>query len=553
MLIPNKFLEFLKNKFGGSGGGAIKILNDGEVVTNSATELNFIGNGIRAVHTEGGVVNVYSPVPQYSSHFNTQDGTTNGLAKTNMNVQVRNIAHPFSEGNPYYVGSDWYDNLLLVKRNATNSTLLDFSTNGFISILENSFFDILVQDGGETVIADERIVVFGNGTYTKNNVIVYITNWQPEDDKYKCNVRITINTFGHGDGRYDITLSHNNLEDGNFLYSYTVFRDTGGVLWVDSPILSLGEGYIGFEKKLSGIGYLGLNTPFKLEQATLNDLLVKSYNDTMVQLDFSELAVNTINLDKNYFGIETEEDNRFDNVFSILNYTFSVNVQNQFKKIQNDKNFNIKELGWSVTNNFFTIPFNLMIDTYVSTSNRIIEDFRNENFRLKNSDLSPFNSDLSIEALNELQVMNSKLIYPSEDFIGFLLNTFDYSGCVGDRFFVRKFWHDGVNHSNGIFRFENSNITENDILEGKIDILISLDGNNWFSACNDFITSPLNNGDGCRINTETYSLDNSEKKIQFTIGFESTNADSDWGIFVKIQYSEGVNLEIGKIILEDWV
>ncbi len=47
----------------GGGGGSIAIENEGVVITNTATSLNFVGNGVTASHTGGGDVVVNITVP----------------------------------------------------------------------------------------------------------------------------------------------------------------------------------------------------------------------------------------------------------------------------------------------------------------------------------------------------------------------------------------------------------------------------------------------------------------------------------------------------------
>lgn len=555
----DRFYEFIRKSVG-SGGGAIEVKDEDTVISSSVRKINFKGADINAVETADGEVTVWVPTSEYASHFNTTDGVTLGTINNSaMNIENRWVAHPTTEGNPYYL-SDWSSEVL-VDQKASTLENFEITTSNKISIMANSSFNIILIDGELTELINEDITINGNGTYngTSGYTTIYVTNWEPDYDKYKANIRIVVNVKSLiTSGFVHMEVTHKNLGDGNFPFVMEYFLDedisftsnVGGSFSVDSS-------YTNYLKYLSGVSYLSTDTFFTVEDISILNSLKNSYKTEFIELDFGELGCNDVILDKTYFGINTEAENIYSTPLNISSHNAVINKNNFFNRIEGDKNYYIRELGWNINSDSYNISGNYLIDTYNSDSDRITEDFRNENFRKFVSDLTDFDSELTILDKEELQLYNDRLVYPTEDFSGFFSNTVDYTGASTNydmRYFIRKFWHTDVNHSNGIIKFSDTNITETDITDGNVVIEISLNGSDWFSLNLDFLTSPLSNGDGCRINPDVYNFDGSTKQLQFTLGFDSTNSGNDWGIYFKIGFDDVNNDKyVGKVEIEDWV
>ena len=88
-----------------TGSAGISGLNfyDEGVLVGTYAKVNFVGTGVFADEnpTASDTINVYIPPPTYASHFNTNDGTTNGLVVESgiSRANVR-ISTPTTEGTP---------------------------------------------------------------------------------------------------------------------------------------------------------------------------------------------------------------------------------------------------------------------------------------------------------------------------------------------------------------------------------------------------------------------------------------------------------------------
>lgn len=87
---------------GAGGGGSVAVLDEGTVVNSSVCKINFIGADVLAKQdgNDSCEVDVYIPTPAYPSHYNTVDGTTNGVV-SNVSSTNRHISNPgsFNIGN----------------------------------------------------------------------------------------------------------------------------------------------------------------------------------------------------------------------------------------------------------------------------------------------------------------------------------------------------------------------------------------------------------------------------------------------------------------------
>ena len=104
--------------------------------------------------------------------------------------------------------------------------------------------------------------------------------------------------------------------------------------------------------------------------------------------------------------------------------------------------------------------------------------------------------------------------------------------------------------------FSEHNITELDISNKNVIILISLDGIDWFDLGGDYLGGVLNNGDYCRINSDvnTLSINN---RIEFTFGtgkYTSETSGNGWGIYFKIIFKSTVKTKyVGSLDLINWI
>jgi len=176
---------------------------------------------------------------------------------------------------------------------------------------------------------------------------------------------------------------------------------------------------------------------------------------------------------------------------------------------------------------------NILLDNVNPTSTPLIENFDDENYRLKNT-YGSFQYDLySMISVNQwdsnqsligstlgynngLQVINGKLVYPKTDFssIGNLTTNLNYgnsltnySTATGNRMYIRYFRQVSpttgnftmiINGSGGNFVPVTTPLTGNNIwVEIKAPGATSKE-TGWLDAYTDFSTGQWNDGDGCR-------------------------------------------------------
>ena len=81
---------------GGSGGGGsfnLTIQEEGSDVQTNVNTINFVGADVEAQAGNSGIAIIYIPPPTFASHYNTQDGTTDGrVRQSGATVETRFIS-----------------------------------------------------------------------------------------------------------------------------------------------------------------------------------------------------------------------------------------------------------------------------------------------------------------------------------------------------------------------------------------------------------------------------------------------------------------------------
>lgn len=494
-----------------------------------ANKINFIGATVNSFINEDDMsIDVYVPSATVSSHFNTQDGSTNAIIQ-NTPTELRYIAKPSFDGAPFRIG-DWIPGTVkkCIKEDITY-TVLDSVYIDKVS----SFKVYIIQNN---INLDFLEFITTNGTFNSSNISGTVSNKTKELSHNKCNLSFSFNLKTLLKGRFKIKIEYIGssgtftfLEDDIFFDNDLIQASIETSVTVSNKV----------DKFLSGIKYIGSGSS-SLITCVLKNSKNYSFPLNIADLDGSLCGMSSINVnftDLNLSNFNYDSDITFIKEIPFLNNKF-FNSNLILKSRVND---------W-VKGQFIETPFSELVDTFLESSTRVYEDFVSETNRLT-SDFQTFNSS-SVLNLTDLQVYNSKLVYPQIDFSGFYNNP-DYSGFIGDRTYIRKFWHSNVSHSNGLFSIV-SNIREED-LNSKVKIEISLDSVNWYNCGQEYVGGVLNDKSGCRINSDTNSL-NINNKIEFTLGLNKfTNSVSNWGIFVKITFLESdKNKYIDVLQITNW-
>ena len=116
------------------------------------------------------------------------------------------------------------------------------------------------------------------------------------------------------------------------------------------------------------------------------------------------------------------------------------------------------------------------------------------------------------------------------------------------------------NYYNGLFKIGGL-ITEDDLTNNRVEILISLDGVNWYTCNKEWDGRVLSNNSGCRINLDSYSL----PFLEFTLSVFYTNEQTGsnkihdqtlspgYGLYLKVIYDTTFTGNIDFIYLTNWI
>ena len=553
-----------KANFLSSIGGtfSLTIQDEGSDVLSDVNTINFTGVDVEVLQDGSNRVSVFIPPPDYASHFGTSDGTTNATIN-NINTYNRYVALPTAEGTPYKIGSWTGDSL----RDVINNTDISFSTNGDFSIIntvDNTITVNIYDANGTTLLASHSEIITGNLDVTNNNIRIQIINFSNDANRYKASAifNIDIDSILAAGGRFTVEFVNDTKTDG--IYSFSQ-----GPLFYDPDINKPTLSSITFDetpgniqtKQISGVYYYTLNSNFTVDLSNINYLNDRSYPSVQIQINASDYGISQLNLNGGDLLNWTKQFDSINNSFHKTDWSIT---QTNFFSQSTSAIAQARTVDWTNGSWVNSAVKNILVDTFSNNSLSVFEDFRNELKRYQ-SDLSTLWDSTqflqSIDSNTGLQIKNSKLIYPKENFTIFYPNPTqqpNYSTLLSDRFFISYFFHTGTSHSNGRFRLLNHNITETIITNKDCLIEISLDGINWFIVNDLYLGGSLNNGDGCRINSGTYNLDLNDQ-IEFTLGtggFTDASTGNGWGIWYKITYKDsliGKDNEIGSIELVNWI
>jgi hypothetical protein len=535
---------------GGTGGGAINIEDEGNLVLSGATILNFIGVDVRAQSALSGTtrrVNIYIPPPDYVSHFNTNDGTSNAIVSP-ISTTNRYISLPTTPGSPFNIG-DWVGGEIhpTIRNSVVN---LVYSPVGLISIydLTTTFTATVYGADGTTILSTHTLLLNGDNTVTLNNITITISNFGVDADRYSSNISVSIainSILGQG-GRFSVSLTHNNSTNGTYIFTQNnIFRDSetltsniGGLLTILPMIPVI--------KQISGVYSYTLNSEWHVNLPNIDNLNSRSYPTTpQLIIDDNDLIYTSEVLNVNgeggiYYGFKTgtwtQQHNTIDAEFDKLDWTTDIQNQTNWNHSIGTINTPVatgRIYDWALTGTVNSSTYNYLIDTLVDLSDRNSEMFRSETTvgfpRLQSDLITPWDSTVKLNLIDGgtgLQVLGDRLVYPQFNFQTLNPNSGtsqpNYTPLTGDRYYYRRFNTNGFNVSNGIIQFGDHNLLESDLSSGGVIFEISIDnGINWYTLSNEYDGTPLTDGDGCRVDSSDYGLGAgtiSSNSLRFTLG-----------------------------------
>jgi len=502
----------------------ISIYDENNLI-GTTNKINFIGEDVNSfVNNETGAIDVYIPSASISSKFNNNIDSTDAILRASFQTYDRIL-------------SDVDDNFFTstFKTDDTVPTVINdltFYTNESFYVSTNNTFTVSVLQG--TAVQENSITIDSNGIFTNENITITVIDFKQELNHFSAKINILIKLNNHGENAI-----HVNYTDANDDISYNnlVFYDDSSVI---PKIYSDTELTYNTYKYLSGIKF-GSSAAITSDLRLVNAKYL-TYENKLLRINGNNIIntkdINITPTDKLY-----NTDIMYSLSENILSDRFIFGVNEESTAFVYD----------FINSNNTSLIIDGLIDTNISNSNRIYEDFITEDYRLRSDSTSPlyllpFDSTRYLDD-SELQVYNDRLVYPTLDF-SMYFNNYNYSTLTGNRSFIRKFWHSGISHSNGIFKFDDTNITEED-LGDTVLLEISLNGNTWFDITSDYFGGVIADMGGARINSDINNLE-INNLVEFTLGLDTfTDIDSDWGIYFRITLTDPQKY-VGTIQLINW-
>jgi len=496
----------------------INIYDEGILVKENTSCLDFKGADVLAIDGTGGCVQIWVPPAAYVSHFNTSDGVTNGVV-SNISTSSRYISSPSSEGTPFYTGG-WND---LAAHPCTRTGILTWSPAQDISLVSNSTTFTIALSGPQGVIETYTTgSITGDGVYSSSNIELTVSSWAADSNKFRAGISIQVNldaTLSSNSGRFALTIQHNNGADGNFNYTQpNVFYDTQLYTFSINTLLSTLNTPV--TKQISGVYYMKEATTFDFEISDIDYSNSDSYPTTLITTSISNFGItpnpNIISSDL------TGWTNDYNNINNSWSDTLAINNTN-YRVCGSSAQFTATPQDWVAGSTQTAAAMQVLIDTYTDDStngaNSITENFTSESLRVSSAGVS-WNSS-SVLASGDLLIHCSKAKTQQIDFTAYLphngtsiINP-DYSSSGGaTQTYYRFYTTNGLTRSGGVFTF--TGVVEGD-LGSDILIDISLDGTNWYDCTSNYLGGALVDGAGCRVPGEVMP------NLELTLGTFTTN------------------------------
>lgn len=529
--------------------GGVTTQDEGSAVETPATILNFIGADVFVV-SSGGKTNVYVPAPSWVSHFDTSDGT-NDCELSDHSVSNRLIADPTSEGTPFKIGS-WTAG---TSHSAHRTNAHTYTTTNTCSFFNNTSTTIEVNvydvDGTTPLATHTTAAITGNTNVTVDNITIAVTSFASDTvGKYKGIITVTFNiddVIANG-GRYSVETIHHNSDDGDFTYSQDdIFSDIEPNVAALTGV-TISENSSSTVQK-SGVYYYDTGSTFNIGISDIDYLNGNTYPTTQVQIVGTEYGLPTLSLQgSDLTGWTTKWDSDNDS-YSKANWT--INSSN-FYSLTTTGNVTATPIDWAAGSSQVSSNASFAVDTYNGSNSDTTESFQDESKRLK-VDLSTSwdkTQDLtSYDDNNGAQIAGTNLMYPETDYSAYEPDSGsqpDYSAVSNDRTWYSYYRDNNVAHSNGIFTLTGTGLTEANMTADKFIVEISLDsGSTWYNMNEDYTGGSLSDGDGCRTDKATYTLDAGTKRWKFTLGTGGTTGSgtgyNNWGIDIKITLADNTS------------
>lgn len=417
------------------GGTTLSIQDEGSLVDANVSVINFIGADVRALAAGAGTVAVYIPTPDWSSHWNTSDGSNGSQAVTeSITRTTARISTPTSEGNPFKTNG-WANS----NQAATNTSTVTFTTPGETTGFGgDSTMTITLYDADGTSVLETYTTpsITGNGANTSGTgrIIVTISGYAADTTRFKAKASVevqagailTANSLEGGRYNCKATMTTDSATDGTGPYVYTqttVFYDTNPSTPTLGGTTTVAEtGGSVQTKHLSGVEYYITGSTFTAAVPDIDNLNRNTARTTSnLQLTGSEYGLATLN--QSPFGTGSAYFSGWTSAFDNANASYSNNAwaisSSNFRYRGTTANIAARARDpWANSSYANSANASILVDTYGTTSTNLREDFDDENRR----QTSTYNSGgtagnwTSTDALSagEALVMGGSLLAPNQ-------------------------------------------------------------------------------------------------------------------------------------------
>lgn len=552
---------------GGGGGGTLAIMDEGVLVNAATDTLNFIGVDVLA--QQDGVapnqVNIYIPPPSYPSHFDRNDGIGDARL-SNISTTNRHISSPVAEGTPFNIGSWAGGEIHPTIRNASisYSNPSDFLIEDLIT---NMIVEVLDADGVTVKATHSILNIIANDDITLNGIRIQIINYGATAVKFKARAIFTfdMNTIMPTGGRFSIRITHENSTDGTYIFTQNdIFYDNDDTTAVIAGMTIAENAGNVVTREISGVESYTTGSQFQVDIADIDNINNYSYIDYQIQSTAVNYGLPTLNIFELDITAWTSVYNAIDLTYSKADWA----INNTNFCFRGNAHGTSRVQDWAVVGTINSPDVNISVNTLNDDANRIYTNFNVETLRRESDFLTIWDNTLDLgiaDGGNGLQYLCSRLVYPQIDFSSTNPNPGtqpNYMALTGRRYFYRTMWHTGINHSNGLFAFTDTNITEADLTNDDFTLKISLDGTDWYNLKDLYVGGLLVDGSFNRINYDTHGLTGNtnivNNEIEFTLALGNTNAvtGNAWGIFIEASFSDtarGKQLYMGSFEILNWI
>lgn len=554
----------------------INVYQDGSLIENNVTTVDFIGNYIKILKTDEGKTNIRIGYPEDASHWNTIDGNNDGTVIHDIPLSGMIIPDASSVNNyALKVYGDWVPGSVKPGFNYTTQNIcpsdlfITFTTKEPITFANNTntYFIINVYDHNKnSIVTAQSQVITGDNTNVplagnNRNIIMRVTGFTENigfgNISYVATPTFIFNIgaiLGEVGGRFSIEIIHKNDLLTHVYKSEDMFLNAGKLPTTTAPYIQLVEQLpddptyrVGY-KWCSGLKYISsgklnysLQNIDNLNYAAAIEKKVLVSSDIIEDYQYNQSDLRNYTLDLLQTGVKWYKN--FNILPDLLRFTpswVSGMVCNAygFTEFKND----IYALIDTQTLEKSTD----LIETFADETTRVRSDFLYDytgvNYESWDSTKSLWDED---EGRGLMVIPGYGVCYPFGNYINYIPkgNTANYNSINGMKYYCRKFIGDNKLKYGGTFVLEN--ITKNEFLHSGISMEISKDnGVTWLNC------KAIRDG----INPVGILADlrdsNEGLLVQFAfIGYEYALGNA--GILFKLGFNNNVSSRITKITLRN--